>query len=153
MPCRRRGFVLVQVLLVVLVVAAWSTLLLSQAAAAARAAGALEDLVHARIALAEGMLRIGRPPNLSMLCLSPPLTSHRVHLGVADGGSVEVRWRHLGDALVLAEVDAMGPGGARARRLAWLAADSVDRTGVGVRCAGSGLHPIGATAILARPGE
>lgn len=153
MPGRRRGFILVQVLLVVLVVAAWATLLLSQAAAAARTAGALEDQLQARIALAEGMLAVARPPDLRMLCLSPPLSSQRISRGAADGGAVVVRWRHLGDALVLAEVDAEGPLGARARRIAWLAADSIDRTADGVRCMGTGLHPIGVSAVVARPGE
>lgn len=149
----RQGFLLLQVLVVVSLMAAWAALVAARAGASVHQSALMLDDVRARLALGVGLEAILDPPDLPILCLSGPLTGVRRRWTLPDGGAIEVRWRHLGAAVILAEIDASGPAGGRRRSLAWLTPDSVEQSPGAMRCTGSRLRPLSSGAVFPRPGE
>ncbi|MFZ9987207.1 MAG: hypothetical protein ACO3HV_05630 [Candidatus Nanopelagicales bacterium] len=140
-------------LFVVMVLAAWGALGMAQATATAHRAHLVQEGLRVQITLASALDAALDPPDLAVLCLSAPLASMRVARSVPGRGRFELRWRHLGEAIVLAEIDAIGRGGGRVRALAWMTAEQVDRVDGVARCAGARLRPLAASSVVPRPGE
>ncbi len=90
-------------------------LALTDAVQESRVASMAGDGVHARAALLEGLGVAAHPPDVTALCVQPPLAS-MTRSGASQGrGRYGVVWRHLGWGLVLAEVEGRGVNGGRAR--------------------------------------
>lgn len=141
---RKRGIVLLAVLLVMVALSLLASLALYTAVQEWRVATLAEDRVHARASALTALLFVDRPPSLEALCLSPPLTVQQETAPVGGVGTARIAWRHLGAGTVRAEVTGNGRHGARARLLALLAPDSVERTGGLFRCpAARRLVPLG----------
>lgn len=148
-----RGFVLLQVLVVLVLLSAWAALALAQALAVTRRAQMASEAVRLRLALSRGMEQVWEPPALSLLCLaSPHLPQQRV-LGESTGVWSASRWRHVGSGVILAELEAVAPTGGRARVIAWLVPDTLERRLTGVGCPGHSVRPLASGAIIPRPGE
>lgn len=141
------------VLCAVLIVSAWAAFALVQALDEARRASLAFDRMRATQRLGEGIDAIGRPPDLALLCLSGTTSGISVDRGGTDGTRLTLRWRHLGEGVVLAELAATGPLGGGVRAVAWLAVDSIDREPQGIRCRGGRLRPLPGSSLMIRPGE
>ena len=100
-----------------------------------RVAGLAEDQVVARAAAVEGTDAVADPPDLAGLCIRPPLAWEERAGTTVGGGRFLVRWQHLGDGLVRAEVEGTGRIGARARVIALVRPDSSKRVSGLFRCA------------------
>lgn len=149
----RGGFLLPQILFIVLWLSALAAIALGRASTAVQRSTVAMDALDAYRGLIFGLEVATTPPSVPDLCLSVPLRLWRQRWSLDGGRGVEVRWRHVGAAVVLAEIDATGPRGARRRVLVWLVPDSVEQTPAGMRCYGSTLRPAAGGAIFARPGE
>lgn len=121
----RRGIALPMVLLVLVALGMLASLTLGDALQAARVATMAEDELRARAAAIASDSILRRPPDLHWLCLQPPSAPQRRLLNNRDGSRAEVSWWLVGPGLVRVQVDAVGPAGARHRRLAWLRPDSL----------------------------
>lgn len=136
-----------------MLVTAWGATALRHAMEAMRRADLSEEALRVRVAMDRGVQTIWSPPNLAWLCIASPLVPERqVDVSIA-GVSVEVRWRHTGLGVILAEVDATGPKGGRSRSIFWLRADSVDAEQGSGRCGGRGLRALDSSPLWSRPGE
>lgn len=135
-----------------MVVAAWGVLAFAQAMSAARRAGEAHEALRVRIMATHALESAGHPPNLTLLCLAGPLGPQRRSWPQADGGRVEILWRHVGNGVILTEIDAIGATLARVRLIAWMTPDSLARSGVELRCAGARLRPLTHDAVVSRPG-
>lgn len=133
--------------------AAWGALLVSQAMAALQRTAAMERRLRAQLTLARDVTMLRDPPNIGLLCLASPLTTFRTRRTDADGTIVERRWRHLGGAIILAELDVLESGGGRMRAVAWLTPDSVSLGEGGLRCGGGRLRTLASPSAVIRPGE
>jgi hypothetical protein len=141
------------VLLVVVLLSAYGAMALVQVAGPVRRARLAQEALQMRVSLLEGIERAMNPLNLPLLCLSAPLIPFREMRATKPGGHVEIRWRHIGNGIILTEVDAVGPSDGRARAIFWLTPDSLERSEHGVRCVGSRLRPLASGALFPRPGE
>ncbi|MCE9600725.1 MAG: hypothetical protein K8S21_00740 [Gemmatimonadetes bacterium] len=99
-----------------------------------RVAGLADDQVLARAAAVEGTDAVADPPDLGGLCVRPPLAWEERVGTTAGGGRFRVRWQHLGDGLVRAEVEGTGRIGARSRVIALVRPDSSERASGLFRC-------------------
>lgn len=149
---RRHGIVLPVILAVMVALALLASLSLHAAVMDWRIATLAEDRVQARAAALTALIHVDRPPSLEVLCLSPP-TTWQVALAPLEGtGSARIVWRHLGGGTVRAEVTGRGRHGARARLLALLAPDSVERSSGLFRCPAAGrLLPLGPRWVDGHP--
>ena len=110
-----------------------------------RVAGLADDQVVARAAAVEGIDAVADPPDLEGLCVRPPLAWEERVGTAAGGGRFRVRWQHLGDGLVRAEVEGTGRIGSRARVIALVRPDSSERVSGLFRC------PSGVRLVPAAP--
>jgi hypothetical protein len=147
------GFALLQVLVVLSLLSAWVGMALAQGFESARRAQLAHERLRVRLAHASGVARLGEPPTLALLCLAAPQAAQHWVVTDPSGVRTAARWRHVGDGVVLAELDAIGSTGGRVRTLAWLLPDSVERLPTGLHCPGSTLQPVGSGALFPRPGE
>ncbi len=109
-----------------------------------RVAGLADDQVLARVAAMEGLDAVSRPADLAGLCLRSPLSAEVAAGSASSGGRYRVRWQHLGDGLVRAEVEGLGRNGGRSRLIALVAPDSSERVSGLFRCPAAGrLIPAG----------
>jgi len=99
-----------------------------------RVAGLADDRVLARAAAIEGTDAVSAPPDLAGLCVAPPLAWQERAGTAAAGGRYRVRWQHLGQGLVRAEVEGTGRIGARSRLVALVRPDSSERVSGLFRC-------------------
>ena len=130
----KRGMVLPIVLAAIIALGLLGSLALFDAVLEWRVAGLADDQVLARSALIEGTDAVADPPDLAGLCVRPPLAWEE-RVGQTDrGGRYRVRWQHLGDGLVRAEVEGSGRIGARARVIALVRPDSSERVSGLFRC-------------------
>ena len=130
----RRGVVLPIVLAAILALGFLASLALFDAVLEWRVAGLAEDQVVARAAAVEGTDAVADPPDLPGLCVRPPLAWEERAGTTVGGGRFLVRWQHLGDGLVRAEVEGTGRIGARARVIALVRPDSSERVSGLFRC-------------------
>jgi hypothetical protein len=119
----RRGIILPTVLAVLVTTAMLSALVLFSAAQEQRVAGLAMDRLRARAAAMEGLAQASAPPDPEELCLRPPLAPMEVLRTTVSGGTVRLRWRHLGAGLVRFEVEGRGGQGSRWRFLGYLRPD------------------------------
>lgn len=133
--------------------AAWSALLLRQSLAASQRAATMEQRLRAHLTLTQEVMGLRHPPDIGLLCLASPLTGFRTRRTDEDGMMLELRWRHLGRAIILAELDVIDPTGGRLRLIGWLTPDSVAHGVGGLRCGGGRLRALTSPAVVARPGE
>ena len=140
----RRGFILPVVLGAIMALGLLSSLALFDAVQEWRVAGLADDQVLARAAVLQGVDAVAHPPDLPGLCVRPPLASVAATGPGAGGGAWLVRWRHLGDGLVRAEVEGRGRAGSRARVMALVVPDSGGRS--------SGLYGCAAATRLVPAG-
>lgn len=133
--------------------AAWGALLVAQSLAAIQRVVAMDQRLRAHLALTREAISLRHPPDIGLLCLAGPLAAVRTRRTNRDGITVDLRWRHLGRAIILAELDVLEPAGGRLRTITWLTPDSVVRGDGGLRCGGGRLHPLATPAAIARPGE
>lgn len=119
----RRGIILPAVLAVLITTAMLSALVLFEAAQEQRVAGLAQDRLLARAAAMEGLLHAGAPPDVEELCLRPPLAPMEMVRPTTSGGTVRLRWRHLGAGLARLEVEGRGQQGSRWRYLGYLRPD------------------------------
>jgi hypothetical protein len=119
----RPGIILPTVLAVLLTTAMLSALVLLDASLEQRVAGLAQDRLRARAAALEGLIHAGAPADVAELCLRPPLAPMEAERGAASGGSVRLRWRHLGGGLVRVEIEGRGRQGSRWRYLGYLRPD------------------------------
>ena len=136
-----------------MILAAWGSLAMTAAADAVRQARMAQETLRAWVALASAIDAAPFPPDLALLCLSPPLAPVQRGWAVGLAERAEVRWRHVGDGIVLAEADAISSGGVRARALLWFRPALVAREDGMVRCPGTQLHPLPSSGVVSRPGE
>lgn len=122
------------VLAAILALSLLASLALFDAVLEWRVAGLADDQVLARAAALEAVDAIAEPPDLVGLCVRPPLDWVERIGGTAGGGRYRVRWQHLGDGLVRAEVEGTGRIGARARMIALVRPDSAERVSGLFRC-------------------
>jgi len=109
-----------------------------------RVAGLADDQVLARAAALEGLDAVARPPDVAGLCLRSPLSVEMGAGAASSGGRYRVRWQHLGDGLVRAEVEGQGRHGGRSRLIALVVPDTSERVSGLFRCpAASRLVPAG----------
>jgi hypothetical protein len=134
MRSARQGIALPVVLGVVVVLSALSALALFDAVQESRVAALAQDRVVARAAALEGISRLWQPLDLALLCLSPPVSAQRATVALPSGARLTVRWRHLGEGLVVAEVEGRGVRDTRHRLRGYLTPDSVERVGGLLRC-------------------
>lgn len=113
------------VLAVLVLLAMLAALALLEAARESRVAALGMDRLTARSAAIEGLSRVWFPPDLPGLCLQPPVFQRTQVLSAAGGASIRLGWRHLGHGLIRAEVEGVGPQGARQRVRAFLRPDSL----------------------------
>jgi hypothetical protein len=149
----RRGMVLVQVVFVVLLMGMWASVGLSRAAEALRRVIRAEEVGRVEEGVAMGLESLLEPPDLATLCHAGPRHAFQRSATRPDGVTAVMRWRHLGAGMMLAEVDVMGRQGARARAIAWVVADSIDRSSALLTCRGTRLQLVGSEAFVTRPGE
>lgn len=148
----RRGFILPVVLAAIVALGLLAGLALFDAVQEWRVASLADDRALARAALLEGLDAVARPPALAALCVSPPLAAQSVAGTAAGGGGWQVRWQHVGEGLVRAEVTGRGRTGAASRALALVVPDSVTRASGLLQCAtATRLVPAGAGWIEAHP--
>lgn len=122
------------VLAAIVVLGLLSSLALFDAVLEWRVAGLADDQVVARAAAVEGTDAVADPPDLGGLCVRPPLAWEERAGTTAAGGRYRVRWQHLGDGLVRAEVEGTGRIGARSRVIALVRPDSSERVSGLYRC-------------------
>lgn len=111
-----------------------------------RVAGLADDQVLARVAVMEGLDAVARPADLAGLCLRSPLAVRTAAGPASSGGRYRVRWQHLGDGLVRAEVEGLGRSGGRSRLIALVVPDSSARVSGLFRC------PVATRLVPAGPG-
>lgn len=145
----KRGFVLTQVLLAVMLLAAWGAMAMAHAAGAVQRASMAREALHVRLGMFAAIDLAFRPPDLGLLCLSSPLAPQE-H---SAGGGVELRWRHLGNGIIMAEVDVAGTRGGRLRTLIWMVPEVIEAGEGGIRCPSSRLRSLGRGSVIPRPGE
>lgn len=133
--------------------AAWGALLWSRALATAQRTAAMERRLRALLVLTREVATLRDPPDIGLLCLASPLAPSRTRRAAADGTVLERRWRHLGDAVILAELDVLDAGGGRLRVVAWVTPDSVERGAGGLRCGGGRLRTLASPSVVVRPGD
>lgn len=137
----------------VLLLAAWGVLTLAHATTAMQRALLARQSLQVRLASLTALDSALFPPDLPLLCLTDPLgTQHRSWQPPA-ADRAELRWRYLGEGVILAEVDVIGAGAARIRHVVWLTPDSLAPSDSAGRCAGRRLRLLGPGAMMARPGE
>jgi hypothetical protein len=147
----RRGIILPAVLAVLLTTAMLSALVLFDAAQDQRVAGFAQDHLRARAAAAEGLIHAGAPPDAEELCLRPPLAPMEVVRTTVSGGTVRLRWRHVGAGLVRLEVEGRGQLGGRRRVFGYLRADPLPAS-LPFGCPGATrLVPIGPSWLDGHP--
>ena len=147
----RRGIILPTVLAVLLTTAMLSALVLIAAAQEQRVAGLAQDRLRARAAAIEGLLLAGAPPDVEELCLRPPLAPMEVARATVSGGTVRLRWRHLGAGLVRLEVEGRGAQGSRWRDQGYLRPDPAPAP-LPFGCPGATrLKPVGARWLDGHP--
>lgn len=122
------------VLAAILALSLLASLALFDAVLEWRVAGLADDQVLARAAALEAVDVVAEPPDLAGLCLRPPLDWVEREGGTAAGGRYRVRWQHLGEGLMRAEVEGTGRIGARARMIALVRPDSSERVSGLFRC-------------------
>lgn len=152
-PEVRPGFVLPQVLLALSLVVVWGAMAMAQAMGSLHEAILTREALEMRLAIAVGTESARTPPDVALLCSSSPLAPHRRVQEHADGGSTAIRWWHLRDGIVLAEVQVVGGRGGRARSLLWMTPEVVESEEGGVRCAGSHLRTLADGSAIPKPGE
>jgi len=152
MGYRRRGIALAVVLGVTVVLAALSALALFDAVQESRVATLAQDRAIARAAAIEGISRAWAPPDLALLCLSPPVNAQRLATVAPSGGVIRVSWRHLGTGLVLVQVEGRGVRGSRHRFRGHVVPDSTEWSGGLFRCpAATRLRPSGKGWLRGHP--
>jgi hypothetical protein len=119
----RRGIILPAVLAVLVTTALLSALVLFDAAQDQRVAGMAQDRLRARASAIEGVQFVGAPGDVEALCIRPPLSPVERVRPTTSGGTVLLRWRHLGAGLVRVEVEGRGSQGSRWRYLGYLRPD------------------------------
>lgn len=148
----RRGFILPVVLAAIVALGLLAGLALFDSVQEWRVAALADDQAIARAALLEGVDAVARPPALATLCVSPPLAMQAGEGSAAGGGRWQVRWGHVGEGLVRAEVTGRGPAGSASRALALVVPDTVVRVSGLLQCASATrLVPAGAAWIEAHP--
>jgi hypothetical protein len=121
----RRGIVLPAVLAVLVPLSAISALALMEAAQELRVSALASDRVVARAGAIEGLGHVWSPSDPAELCLRPPSLPRTVARMASGGGSIIIRWHHLGRGLIRADVEGRGRRGAVTRLTAHLRPDSV----------------------------
>lgn len=123
------------------------------AASASAATRAGEERLAVRLAAQQVQAGpLAHPPDLGLLCIAAPRSALHTPWTGEGGVRGDLRWRHVGRGIVLAELDVLGPRGARIRTLAWAIPDSVEGVEQGWRCGGDGLRPIAGSTVFERPG-
>jgi hypothetical protein len=144
--------VLPAVLAALVALALLSALALFDAVQEWRVAGLGDDRIIAQAALHEGLDALPQPTDLALLCVTPAVAPQARAGASTGGGSYHLAWSHVGGGLVRAVIEGRGRAGARARAIALLRPDSLDRSSGALQCpTATRLVPAGEGWLTAHP--